>query len=190
MNNAPYYGCITGTPYSLTCAAPDNGGIRDTCRCTSTQYYDVLNPGCLTQKTYNTTCGTRSECSQYSFCSTYGSSSVTKRCICLPNYSYNVGSTCLQKKGYGQSCGNTYECQDYAGMVCSGGTCDCDSTIQFYNTTSGACQWLARSDDFCVASSQCNSGTCYWTIWWAPYTYPYCTWINHCIIFLFYNNKF
>lgn len=161
--NEPYYGCITKPSHSLTCAAPDNGGIRDVCRCTSQQYYDVLVPGCTMLKQYNVTCDKRSECDAYAQCVTYGAGSTQKRCICMDTYSYYDSGTkyCSPKKVFNTSCAQDYECQDYAGFVCSGSRCDCPST-QFYNTSSLSCQWKARKRDFCVADEQCDNNDCKW----------------------------
>jgi hypothetical protein len=172
--SAPYYNCITSSPTSLQCSNPDYGGIRTVCRCSSGRYYDVLTPGCLNTKAYNATCGTRAECNSVSQCVTYGSSSVTKRCTCIPNYSYYDTGTgnCRAKFIWGTSCSYSTQCKDYANMICSSGSCDCDPSIMFYNTSTSSCQWLARSNDFCVANKQCASYSCNWFS--SLYTDPYC----------------
>jgi hypothetical protein len=163
LTTAPYFNCISTTPFFMTCAFPNYGGIRRTCRCAANRYYNVYTGGCVALKTYNATCGARSECAlnAYTQCASYGTPAGTKRCVCVPNFAYysTVTSACAATKTYLGTCATSVECYQYTGLICSGGVCTCPTT-QFYNTTSLACQWLGRTGDFCEADGNCASGSC------------------------------
>ena len=108
--------CISG--YNFICTTPLAGGTRLACLCPSTMYYDIITATCKNTSSYGAQCNSRLECSNPNLmiCASYNGG-VTKRCQCIPNYSYlNVPTnTCLLKKPINSTCTYDYECYDYLG---------------------------------------------------------------------------
>ena len=78
-------------------------------------------------------------------------------CICGTLYYYDsaLSSTaCSSRKSKSTvatpvTCSSSSECLEVYGLTCSGGTCVCKSSLQFWNTTALECQYLIAVNGLC-----------------------------------------
>ena len=149
--------CQDGT-YNCTCPINIANNYCDCIRVLNNEYY-WNGSGCVTCKNFNQTCTNSSS---------YMCKTLTQGTMCLGPYPYKcrcqtlqyfnqISGKCENQLLYGSLCLQADACRSDLGFICKGNICDCNSTIQFWDSTQGKCvNLLSYNAGTCTNDNQCE----------------------------------
>ena len=128
---------------------------------TTTVSTTTLNPNTNDSYAIGQLCQYNYQCPQKAYCNI--------SCQCPLHYYENpISGNCTQRQSYNKSCTYNYQCNQYVGLYCINNTCQCNTFLQFWNTTyvlgngipNGRCQNLKVHGMACTGNDVANQIAC------------------------------